>query len=135
LIAGGVDIRFREKTGRQAAQAPAEGDRHGDTEEERALSGDAQAAQTHTEGGALGGGLQRDAGVRRRAGDRQSGQRARVPGVRGRPSGQRSAVHRRVHHRRGDAASVPRQGVPLSGLRDQIRHQTGGAVNGRFGPT
>lgn len=56
-VTGSVYIRIREKTGGQAAQAQAKGDGYGDTEEERPLSGDAQAAQAHTQSGALGGGL------------------------------------------------------------------------------
>jgi len=125
MIAGGVHIRVREETGGQAAQAAAQGDGDGDTEEERALSGDAETAQTHTEGSALRGGLQRDARVRRRARHRQPGQHTRVPSVRRRPHGQRPAVHGRVadHHRH--AAAVARARVQFLGLRDQVRHQTG----------
>lgn len=54
---GGVDIRIREKTSGQAAQTAAQGNGDGDTEEECALSGDAPAAQAHTQSRALGGGL------------------------------------------------------------------------------
>lgn len=53
MITGGFDIRFRKKTGGQAAQAQAEGDGDGDTEEERALLRDAQTAEAHTQGGAF----------------------------------------------------------------------------------
>jgi len=65
LITGGVYFRFRKEIGRQASQTQAEGDGDGDTEEERALLGDAQTAQTHPEGGAFSGGLQRYTRVRR----------------------------------------------------------------------
>lgn len=117
MITGGVDFRFRKEIGRQAAQTQTEGDCDRDTEEERALLGDAQTAQTHPEGGAFRGGLQRHARVRRRTRDRQSGQHTRVPGVRRWPGRQRAAVHRRVHHHHhGHAAAGAREGVQLFGL-------------------
>jgi len=117
LFTGGINIRFRKKIGRQAPQTQTEGDGDGNTEEERALPGDAQTAQTHTEGGALGGGLQRHARVCRRARDRQSGQHTRVPGVRRRPGRQRATVHRCVHHHsHGHAAAGARERVQLFGL-------------------
>lgn len=117
MFTGGIDIRFRKKIGRQAAQTQTEGDGDGDTEEECALPGDAQTAQTHTESGALRGGLQRYSRVCRRARDRQSGQHTGVPGVRRRPGRQRATVHRRVHHHgHGHAAAGAREGVQLFGL-------------------
>lgn len=117
LFSGGFDIRIREETGGQAAQAQAEGDGDGDSEEECALPGDAQTAQTHTEGRPFRGGLQRHSCVRRGARDRQSGQHTRVPGVRRRPHCQRATVHRRInHHCHGNAAARACEGIQLFGL-------------------